>query len=119
MQPAPRPRTAQPSLPRLAVGGGLPLALELAAAYAEMQRLGVESVLQEGNMMGLTAAFRADPKRVLLKRLERTWRMLRPRQQRFSACLALLPEPPALVRECWRWDKPWWRSALLTHQARC
>jgi tetratricopeptide (TPR) repeat protein len=82
----------RPALPKLLEAmGGLPLAIELTAAYAGVQRLSLESVLREVETDGLNAAaFRADPKRALLARFERSWTALAATQQRLFAGLALL-----------------------------
>jgi Tfp pilus assembly protein PilF len=71
--------------------GGLPLALELTAAYAGLQRLPLAEVLREVEADGLNAAaFRADPKRALARRFDRSWLKLTGRQQRLFAGLSLL-----------------------------
>ena len=78
----------------LASVGGLPLALELTAAYAGVQRLSLAAVARELEQDGLHAlAFgdaKRDPKRALLKRFERSWAALTPRQQCLFAGLSLL-----------------------------
>ena len=82
----------EPAIPKLlAAVSGLPLAIELTAAYAGMQRLALEHVLREVEHDGLhAAAFRADSKRALLTRFERSWLALMPRQQRCFVGLSLL-----------------------------
>jgi tetratricopeptide (TPR) repeat protein len=82
----------EPALPRLLEAvGGLPLAIELTAAYAGLQRLSLESVLREVEKDGLNAAaFRTDPKKALLARFEHSWKVLSSRQQRLFAGLSLL-----------------------------
>jgi tetratricopeptide (TPR) repeat protein len=82
----------EPAIPALlAAVGGLPLAIELTAAYAGMQRLALERMLRELEQDGLNAAaYRADPKRALPVRFERSWLALAPRRQRLFAGLALL-----------------------------
>ncbi len=84
----------EPAIPKLlAAVGGLPLAIELTAAYAGMQRLALAQVLREVEHDGLSAAaFRADAKRALLTRFERSWQALSPRHQRCFAGFSLLAE---------------------------
>ncbi len=75
----------------LASVGGLPLALELTAAYAGVQRLTLAAVARELEQDGLRAlALGGDPKRAVFKRFERSWAALTASQQRLFAGLSLL-----------------------------
>ncbi|HLW02283.1 MAG TPA: TIR domain-containing protein [Ktedonobacterales bacterium] len=77
----------------LAAVSGLPLAIELTASYAGLQRFSLERVQRELEQDGLNAAaYRIDPKKALLTRFERSWLALVPRQQTSFAGLALLAE---------------------------
>jgi tetratricopeptide (TPR) repeat protein len=74
--------------------GGLPLAVELVAAYAAGDRLLLEEVEAELQRDGVNAAaFRADPTRVLTTRFDRSFATLSGRQQRLFAGLALMAGP--------------------------
>jgi tetratricopeptide (TPR) repeat protein len=89
---ASRPTAAEtPALPALLEAlGGLPLALEVTAAYAGIQRRTLVQVLSEVQTDGLSAAaLRADPKRAPLVRFERSWQVLSARQQRLFAGFSL------------------------------
>lgn len=88
-RPTSQDEAALPDL--LAALGGLPLALELTAAYAGLQRLPLADVLREVEDDGLHAStFQGDPQRALGARFDRSWRKLAPRQQRLFASLSLL-----------------------------
>jgi tetratricopeptide (TPR) repeat protein len=74
--------------------GGLPLALELTAAYAGVQHLPLTAVTAELEADGLNAAaYHMSPKQVNkapVARFDRSWRALTASQQRLFAGLALL-----------------------------
>ncbi len=71
--------------------GGLPLAIELTAAYAGVQQLPLAAVKAELDADGLNAAaYRTNPKKAPLIRFDRSWRVLTPAQQRLFAGLSLL-----------------------------
>lgn len=80
--------------------GGLPLAIELTAAYAGAQHMALEVVLREMEQDGINAStFSIDPtaptlrinaRRSLKTRFERSWQVLGQRQQRLFASLTLL-----------------------------
>lgn len=70
--------------------GGLPLAIELTAAYAGVQRLPLGAVLAELGADGLNAAFHMNPRKAPMTRFDRSWRALTPTQQRLFAGLSLL-----------------------------
>ena len=87
--PSPAEATALDAL--LEEAGGLPLALELAAAYAGVQRLGLTSEARGVENDNLNAfAFHADPRLILLTYFERSWAALSADQQRLFAGLSLL-----------------------------
>lgn len=77
--------------------GGLPLALELTANYARIQKFRLTTIVQEIEDDGLDAlALRDDEhsvERTLLKRFERSWIVLSPYQQQLFAGLSLLTGP--------------------------
>jgi tetratricopeptide (TPR) repeat protein len=73
------------------VAGGLPLAIELAAAYAGVQRLPISRIVgQLADDRLKAAAFHSDPTRALAERFDRSWHVLTPTQQRSFAGLSLL-----------------------------
>ena len=80
-----------PAIPALLEAlGGLPLALEVTAAYAGIQRRTLQQVADELKADGLSAqALRADPKRAPLVRFERSWKVLTVSQQQLFAGLSL------------------------------
>ena len=84
-------RDDEASIPALVDAvGGLPLAIELTAAYAGVQRLPLAAIKAEIDADHLNAAaFRADPKRAPTVRFDRSWRILTPAQQRTFAALSL------------------------------
>jgi tetratricopeptide (TPR) repeat protein len=96
-----RPTTAeQADIPPVAAAvGGLPLAVELLAAYAGTQKTALADLRAELETEGIDAtAFRTDPRRTLAKTFDRSWRVLAPRQQALFAGLSLL-EGPSFPRE--------------------
>ena len=75
--------------------GGLPLAVELVAAYAGVQHRELAKVLKELREKGLDAAAYDDPlypQRALVATFEQSWAILSPPQQQLFAGLALLAE---------------------------
>ncbi len=75
--------------------GGLPLAVELVAAYASGQNLSLATVLKELGEKGLDAAAYDDPmypQRALVATFEQSWAILLPTQQQLFAGLSLLAE---------------------------
>jgi tetratricopeptide (TPR) repeat protein len=75
--------------------GGLPLAVELVAAYASGQELSLATVLKELRNKGLNAAAYDDPlypQRALVATFEQSWAILTEPQRQLFAGLGLLPE---------------------------
>jgi tetratricopeptide (TPR) repeat protein len=71
--------------------GGLPLAVELTAAYVGVRHLMLATVIREVEADGIKApAFHDTPKRALVKRFDRSWEALTPSQQVLFASLSLL-----------------------------
>lgn len=103
-----RPTEAEKQLVPVLVAavGGLPLALELLAAYAGIQRCLVDDEVQQLQADGVSAAaLRSEPERALALIFERSWRALPRRQQRLLAALGLvwsssLPRDYALALAC-------------------
>lgn len=88
-----RPSEAEKdAIPRLvAAVDGLPLALELLAAYAGVQGRSLDVLVQQVEKEGVTAAaLRSEPERVLAVTFDRSWRALPRRQQRLLATLGLI-----------------------------
>jgi tetratricopeptide (TPR) repeat protein len=75
----------------IAILGGLPLAIELVAAYAGGQRLPLTQILFELEQDKLEApSLNFDAKRALRSRFKRSWAVLSPQEQRLFAGLALM-----------------------------
>jgi tetratricopeptide (TPR) repeat protein len=71
--------------------GGLPLAIELTAAYAGVQGLPLKRIIAQLAEDHLdAAAFRADPARAPAARFDHSWQVLTPTQQRTFAGLSLV-----------------------------
>jgi tetratricopeptide (TPR) repeat protein len=90
-----RPTTAEePDIPALVEAvGGLPLAVELLAAHAGLQKTELAALRDELATAGINAdAFHANPKRTLTKTFDRSWETLAAQQKRLFAGLSLLAE---------------------------
>ena len=85
-------RTAIPAL--VETVDGLPLAIELLAAYAGMQHMPLTVLLTELDRDSInSAALRPDPQRAIASSFARTMNVLSPSQRILFAALALLPGP--------------------------
>jgi tetratricopeptide (TPR) repeat protein len=73
--------------------GGLPLALELTAAFAGVQGAGLATLVQEIKAEGIDAlVLRNDPERAIPATFDRSWAILTPVQRRLFAGLALFAD---------------------------
>jgi tetratricopeptide (TPR) repeat protein len=74
--------------------GGLPLAIELTAAYAGVQGFSLHDIRAQHRRDGFNAAaFRGNPRKAIVARFDRSWDVLTPAQQRLFAGLALISGP--------------------------
>ncbi|WIG59789.1 MAG: hypothetical protein OJF49_002536 [Ktedonobacterales bacterium] len=74
--------------------GGLPLAIELTAAYAGVQGLSLPDIRAQHARDGINAAaFKSNPRKAIVSRFDRSWDVLTPAQQRLFAGLALISGP--------------------------
>lgn len=113
-RPTPEDRALIPALAHDL--GGLPLAIELTAAYAAGQDLALATVAEELRRDGMNAAaFQSDPQKALTTRFQRQVETLDERQRLLFAGLSLNTGPASPARPPSRWPR---QSAIRTRRSR-